>query len=104
MKFRVDVVQTNQTTFEQKFIVKDFDDDYDAHIERDSVIDGTPRGWAVTYSRVYPVVKCSCGEEVCCTRFTNTCECGRDYNFAGDLLADRSQWGCETGEHWTECY
>jgi hypothetical protein len=29
---------------------------------------------------------------------TNTCECGRDYNWGGQLLAPRSQWGEETGE------
>lgn len=49
-------------------------------------------------------VKCSCGEEVPCGRFTNTCQCGRDYSFDGSLLADRSLWGEETGEHWTEGY
>lgn len=26
-------------------------------------------------------------------------KCGREYNSSGQLLADRSQWGCETGEH-----
>lgn len=36
--------------------------------------------------------------------FTNTCTCGRDYNSCGQLLADREQWGVETGEHWSECY
>lgn len=49
-------------------------------------------------------IKCECGQEVCCGRFTNTCECGRDYSFDGSLLADRSQWGEETGEHWSEVY
>lgn len=45
------------------------------------------------------VVKCSrCGEEVYCRGFTNTCDCGADYNHAGQLLAPRSQWGEETGE------
>jgi len=49
--------------------------------------------------------KCSCGEEVVLSSFTNTCDkCDRDYNMQGDLLAHRSQWGEETGEHWTECY
>lgn len=34
-----------------------------------------------------------------CTGFTNTCpECENDYNWAGQLLASRSQWGEETGE------
>lgn len=35
--------------------------------------------------------------------FTNTCDCGRDYNMSGDVLAPRSHWGEETGEHWSEC-
>jgi hypothetical protein len=30
---------------------------------------------------------------------TNTCDCGADYNMSGARLADRSQWGQETGEH-----
>ena len=45
------------------------------------------------------LIRCDCGEEVVCARFTNTCECGREYNTSGQLLADRSQWGWETGEH-----
>jgi len=45
-----------------------------------------------------PVIKCHCGREVVCEGFTNTCDCGADYNFAGQLLANRSQWGEETGE------
>jgi hypothetical protein len=48
---------------------------------------------------------CDCGEEVYLDRFTNTCYgCGTDYNSAGQELAPREQWGCETGEHWSECY
>jgi hypothetical protein len=40
-----------------------------------------------------------CGEELYCDGFTNTCEkCGADYNWAGQQLAPRSQWGEETGE------
>ena len=49
------------------------------------------------------VITCACGKDVECPDFTNTCECGIDYNFAGARLADRSQWGEETGEHWTDC-
>lgn len=44
------------------------------------------------------IVTCSCGREVACSGFTNTCECGADYNYAGMRLAHRSQWGEETGE------
>lgn len=51
-----------------------------------------------------PFVKCNCGRMVDCSNFTNTCPCGRDFNFSGTELAPRDQWGEETGEHWTECY
>lgn len=54
--------------------------------------------------KTYPEIECYCGRKVICRNFTNTCDCGRDYNFAGSLLAPRSQWGEETGEHWTDCY
>lgn len=49
------------------------------------------------------VITCECGLEIECFHFTNTCECGADYNHAGQRLASRSQWGEETGEHWTDC-
>lgn len=39
-----------------------------------------------------------CQREVELHGFTNTCECGADYNMSGQELADRSQWGEETGE------
>lgn len=48
------------------------------------------------------VVKCECGEEVLCASFTNTCDCGADYNMSGQLLAPREQWGEETGEHYAD--
>jgi hypothetical protein len=48
------------------------------------------------------IVRCDCGEEVVCMGFTNTCECGADYNWAGQQLAPRSQWGEETGESLAE--
>ena len=40
----------------------------------------------------------NCGEEVELRGFTNTCECGADYNSSGQLLGPREQWGEETGE------
>jgi hypothetical protein len=44
------------------------------------------------------VVHC-CGEPLECSGFTNTCPtCGADYNWTGQRLAPRSQWGEETGE------
>jgi hypothetical protein len=52
----------------------------------------------------YIVIRCACLETVNCTNFTNTCSCGRDYNFAGTELAPREQWGEETGETRMECY
>jgi hypothetical protein len=45
------------------------------------------------------VGKCSCGSMVVLDHFTNACQCGRDYNSSGDLLAPRECWGEETGEH-----
>jgi hypothetical protein len=39
-----------------------------------------------------------CGEQVELHGFTNTCECGADYNSSGQSLAPRSQWAEETGE------
>lgn len=39
-----------------------------------------------------------CGAKVYLSGFTNTCDCGADYNGFGELLAPRSQWGAETGE------
>ena len=48
------------------------------------------------------IIKCDCecvlegyrpGGDVGCDR------CGREYNSSGQLLADRSQWGEESGEH-----
>lgn len=40
----------------------------------------------------------SCGREVVLSGFTNTCDCGADYNMNGTRLASRSFWGEETGE------
>ena len=59
------------------------------------------REWSYKVPRVG---RCSCGEEVELSRFTNTCyKCDTDYNSAGQQLAPREQWGYETGEHWTDC-
>ena len=44
-------------------------------------------------------IKCACGQWVYVRgQFTAPCDCGRDYNWNGDLLAPRCQWGEETGE------
>ena len=47
--------------------------------------------------------RCHCGREVELANFTNTCECGQDYNSSGQILAPRDCWGEETGEHWSDC-
>ncbi len=44
------------------------------------------------------IITCSCGRKVSCYEFTNTCRCGADYNWCGQRLASREQWGEETGE------
>ena len=46
---------------------------------------------------------CECGRKVALEGFTNPCDCGRDYNMSGQMLAPREQWGEETGEAWYEC-
>lgn len=67
------------------------------------VVDGKKihdRG-VVKYKHTYinPAVgKCECGRHVALIGFTNACDCGRDYNMSGSLLAAREQWGEETGE------
>jgi len=43
-------------------------------------------------------IRCACGRTVACEGFTNTCECGADYNWAGQRLEPRACWGEETGE------
>lgn len=50
----------------------------------------------------YTVVKCDCGRKLNCSGFTSTCECGADYNWNGEQLAPRWQWGEETGESYSD--
>lgn len=57
------------------------------------------RDFSYDYTRP-PVGLCEdCSRKVYLEHFTNTCECGADYNSSGTRLAPRSQWGEETGEH-----
>jgi hypothetical protein len=79
-------------------IERTFDDQTDANLFADGL-----RGNNCEHVKVIPVIRCKCGEEIICDRFTNTCDCGRDYNFAGHLLAPREFWGEETGETWRDC-
>ena len=55
--------------------------------------------------RVYRHATCDCGKAIILEAFTNECDhCGRLYNWVGQSLAPVSQWGEETGEHWSECW
>tara|TARA_R110000824_G_scaffold243668_1_gene432396 strand:+ start:1166 stop:1462 length:297 start_codon:yes stop_codon:yes gene_type:complete len=56
--------------------------------------DGT---WAIKWTT--RIGRCYCNREIELSRWTNSCDCGREYNSAGQQLAAREQWGCETGEH-----
>lgn len=44
-------------------------------------------------------IRCDCGVVVDCVRDVNPCDCARDYNMSGQVLAPRHEWGEETGEH-----
>ncbi len=46
------------------------------------------------------VMRCDCGEkiEIYSHHDVDCDRCHRSYNSAGQMLADRSQWGEETGE------
>lgn len=105
MKYRMRIVMINNETYDSRDIEKDFINPQKANEEMYKLIDSERKeNEFVSFKRIIPVAECDCGEEIECLNFTNTCECGRDYNFTGSLLADRSQWGQETGEHWSECY
>jgi hypothetical protein len=54
--------------------------------------------------KVPAIGRCQCGRKVVLANFTNPCDCGRDYNWNGSLLAPRHHWGEETGEHWADIY
>ena len=47
------------------------------------------------------IKQCKCGKEVECHRFTNTCECGRDYDTDGKCVTpiqkDQSFWVVHEG-------
>jgi hypothetical protein len=62
-------------------------------VEFEGIVDYS---WNYTNPRIG---ECICGKHVSLSGFTNTCECGRDYNSSGTLLAPREQWGEDTGEH-----
>lgn len=53
--------------------------------------------------REVQTITCRCGKKLeLFSSWANTCDCGAEYNGAGQRLAPRSQWGEETGEHWAD--
>lgn len=89
---------------EPRKITGDFDNKMDAikfKFKAERQVVPNKNEW-LGYSKVLPLVKCYCGAELECEHYTNECSCGRYYNFNGSILAHRSQWGEETGEHWSE--
>lgn len=50
-------------------------------------------------TRIPALFECpNCGRCFELLAFTNTCQCGKDYNQGGQGLAPRDQWGEDTGE------
>jgi hypothetical protein len=68
--------------------------------------DGTQFAEDQTYTRRIPgylIIRCDCKREVVCDHhFTNSCECGADYDSSGNRLAPREFWGEETGETYAD--
>jgi hypothetical protein len=96
--FNVDCTETGEVTAEH---AEDF-----AKFRADETAGKLIYCGVVTYTRKEvkaAIIKCNCGQEVYLHGFTNTCECGADYNMGGQRLAPRDQWGEETGEHYSDC-
>jgi hypothetical protein len=70
----------------------------DEHGNPSPIVDKGIRTWTARDSWDPAILKCDCGEHVMLTGFTNTCDCGCDYNMSGQQLASRAQWGEETCE------
>jgi hypothetical protein len=105
MKYKVNINIVNKKDLSQRSICETFTNGEEAVRRKNQIIDELKEHEYSPFKRVIPVVTCKCGEKIECINFTNTCcECEADYNFSGDLLAPRNQWGEETGEHWTDCY
>jgi hypothetical protein len=60
----------------------------------DGTYEVTPQGVRdYSYSYWEPALgRCECNGIVKLEDFTNTCQCGREYNSSGQLLSPRSQW------------
>jgi len=104
MRFKVEVIVADRGSRDELTHAKAFDNREDAELYKQGILSGMKPNEYTEWAKIIPVVNCSCGEEIECTSFTNTCDCGNDYNFAGQLLAPREQWGEETGEDWHDCY
>ncbi len=104
--YRVDLcISFNDGTKAVENKRKMFKDKIDACKYVEKIAESLMKDAKISYRKISPVVKCGCGMEVLCVGFTNTCiGCDTDYNFNGDMLAPREQWGEETGESWWECY
>lgn len=104
-KYKLLVIMRNRHNDNRTTIEKIFNTQGEAIGKLEKLSDNMPHSCYLSNEKIIPIVTCSCGEEIECTSFTNTCDnCGADYNLFGQLLAPREQWGCETGEHPSECY
>jgi len=70
----------------------------DEHGNPAPIVDKGIQSWKTKGYWEPAILKCDCGERVALRGFTNTCDCGADYNMSGQRLASRAQWGEETGE------
>jgi hypothetical protein len=106
MKHVVDIAITNAETGEITCLdQREFETIEEAQEARENIISKLPDNCYAHFNKLFKRIVCECGEQVDCLNFTNTCDgCDSDYNFCGDLLAPREQWGCETGENPSDCY
>ncbi|PGT83259.1 hypothetical protein [Bacillus sp. AFS040349] len=86
----IDVFLCNQLTDEQVKLRVRSNEEYDQAYEKYDELLTKDDCWLMVRA---PYVKCACNRLVECGGFTNTCDCGRDYNFSGTELANRSLWG-----------
>lgn len=99
IKYFLDIALFNLITDENRYIEEIFDDQYEAAIKRDEILDNLSDDWLCCWNKIFPLVPC-CGGEVSCFEFTNTCDiCGTEYNHNGQRLTPREEWGWETGEN-----
>lgn len=66
-------------------------------VPRDEIVQRAQR-----VKRFYNFITCSCGAQVFVAGFTNRCDCGKFYNWAGQQLSHPRFWGEETGERFDD--